>query len=85
MMNDSCNKEHLEVHNVVKSYLNLPEGKSINDTMVIIITDWINNVIIEKNGKKILWIIDYKWLLQNYLVGFIVLSWNIINDLCKRK
>jgi hypothetical protein len=40
-----------------------------------------------KNGKKIsisLWIMDYKWLLQNYLVGFIVLSWNI-NDLCKRK
>jgi hypothetical protein len=55
--------------------------------MVIIIPDGINNVVIEKNGKKIsisLWIMDYKWLLQNYLVGFIVLSWNI-NDLCKRK
>jgi hypothetical protein len=26
----------LEVHNVVKSDLNLPEGKSKNDTMVII-------------------------------------------------
>ena len=51
MMNDSCNKEHLEVHNVVKSYLNLLEGKSKNDTMVIIIPDGINNVVIEKNGK----------------------------------
>ena len=28
MMNDSCNKENLEVHNEVKSNLNLPEGKS---------------------------------------------------------
>ena len=77
MMNDSCNKENLEVHNVVKSDLNLPEGKSKNDTMVIIIPDGINNVVIEKNGKKIsisLWIMDYKWLLQNYLVGIIVLS-----------
>ena len=53
MMNDSCNKEHLEVHNVVKSYLNLLEGKSKNDTMVIIITDGINNVVIVNNGKKI--------------------------------
>jgi hypothetical protein len=53
MMNDSCNKEHLEVHNVVKSDLNLPEGKSKNDTMVIIITDGINNVVIVNNGKKI--------------------------------
>jgi hypothetical protein len=53
MMNDCCNKEHLEVHNVVKSDLNLPEGKSKNDTMVIIIPDGINNVVIEKNDKKI--------------------------------
>jgi hypothetical protein len=54
---------------------------------VIIIPDGIDNVVIEKNGENIsisLWIMDYKWLLQNYLVGFIVLSWNI-NDLCKRK
>jgi hypothetical protein len=35
MMNDSCNKDNLEVNNVVKSDLNLPEGKSKNDTMVI--------------------------------------------------
>jgi hypothetical protein len=44
--------------------------------MVIIIPDGINKVVIEKNGKKIsisLWIMDYKWLLQNYLVGIIVL------------
>jgi hypothetical protein len=41
MMNDSCNNENLEVHNVVKSDLNLPEGKSKNDTMVIIIPDVI--------------------------------------------
>jgi hypothetical protein len=53
MMNDSCKKENLEVHNVVKYNLNLPEGKSKNDTMVIIIPDGINNVVIEKNGKKI--------------------------------
>ena len=53
MMNDTCNKENLEVHNVVKSDLNLPEGKSKNDTMVIIITDGINNVVIVNNGKKI--------------------------------
>jgi hypothetical protein len=26
-MNDSCSKENVEVHNVVKSDLNLPEGK----------------------------------------------------------
>ena len=52
MMNDTCNKENLEVHNVVKSDLNLPEGKSKNDTMVII-PDGINNVVIEKNDKKI--------------------------------
>jgi hypothetical protein len=51
MMNDSCNKENLEVHNVVKSDLNLPEGKSKNDTMVIIIPDGINKVV--KNGKTI--------------------------------
>jgi hypothetical protein len=44
-MNDSCNKANLEVHNVVKSDLNLPEGKSKNDTMVIIIPDGINNVL----------------------------------------
>jgi hypothetical protein len=36
----------------VKSDLNLPEGKSKNDTMVIIIPDGINNGVIEKNGKK---------------------------------
>jgi hypothetical protein len=32
--------------------------------MVIIIPDGINNVVIEKNDKKIaisLWIMDYKW------------------------
>jgi hypothetical protein len=50
MMTDSCNEENLEVHNVVKSDLNLPEGKSKNDTMVIIIPDGINNVVIENNG-----------------------------------
>ena len=67
MMNDTCNKETLEVHNVVKSDLNLPEGKSKNDTMVIIIPDEINYVVIEKNGKKIsisLRIMDY-----NFLIG----------------
>jgi hypothetical protein len=53
MMNDSYNKANLEVHNVVKSDLNLPEGKSKNDTMVISIPDGINNVVIDKNGKKI--------------------------------
>jgi hypothetical protein len=52
MMNDSCNKDNLEVNNVVKSDLKLPEGKSKNDTMVIIIPDGINNGVIEKNGKK---------------------------------
>ena len=52
MMNDSCNKENLEVHNVVKSDLNLPEGKSKNDTMVIIIPDGINNVVIEKKWQE---------------------------------
>jgi hypothetical protein len=46
MMNDSCNKDNLEVNNVVKSDLNLPEGKSKNDTMVIIIPDGINNGVI---------------------------------------
>jgi hypothetical protein len=67
MMNDTCNKENLEVHNVVKSDLNLPERKSKNDTMVIIIPDEINYVVIEKNGKKIsisLRIMDY-----NFLIG----------------
>ena len=55
MMTDSCNEENLEVHNVVKSDLNLPEGKSKNDTMVIIIPDGINNVVMAE-----LWIIsDY--------------------------
>ena len=53
MMNDSYNKANLEVHNVVKSDLNLPEGKSKNDTMVISIPDGINNVVIDKNGKNI--------------------------------
>ena len=53
MMNDSCKKENLEVHNVVKYNLNLPEGKSKNDTMVIIIPDGIDNVVIEKNGENI--------------------------------
>ena len=53
MMNDSYNKANLEVHNVVKSDLNLPEGKSKNDTMVISIPDGINNVVIDTNGKKI--------------------------------
>jgi hypothetical protein len=51
----------------VKSDLNLPEGKSKNDTMVIIIPDEINYVVIEKNGKKIsisLRIMDY-----NFLIG----------------
>jgi hypothetical protein len=43
MMNDSYNKANLEVYNVVKSDLNLPEGKSKNDTMVISIPDGINN------------------------------------------
>ena len=52
MMNDSYNKANLEVYNVVKSDLNLPEGKCKNDTMVISIPDGIN-VVIEKNGKNI--------------------------------
>jgi hypothetical protein len=42
----------LEVNNVVKSDLNLPEGKSKNDTMVIIILDGINDVVIEKKWQE---------------------------------
>jgi hypothetical protein len=52
MMNDSGNKDNLEVNNVVKSDLNLPEGKSKNDTMVIIILDGINDVVIEKKWQE---------------------------------
>ena len=52
MMNDSYNKANLEVYNVVKSDLNLPEGKCKNDTMVISIPDGINNVVIEKKWQE---------------------------------
>jgi hypothetical protein len=65
MMNDSCNKENLEVHNVVKSDLNLPEGKSKNDTMVIIIPDGINNVVIEKMARKFLFLCEL-WIISDY-------------------
>ena len=68
MMNDSCNNENLEVHNVVKSDLNLPEGKSKNDTKVIIIPDGINNVVIEKKWE------DNLYFSVNYA---------IISDYCK--
>jgi hypothetical protein len=49
----------------VKSDLNLPEGKSKNDTMVIIIPDGINNVVIEKMARKFLFLCEL-WIISDY-------------------